>query len=250
MEILLLIIAGVVVYFLYQELNKYLKNPLSSSKYSKSSTYAKEYDIKEDPYVSEKMLDPMEKFANTELGVMLAICAQFPNRQNMQEIYRVIMQDFTTKYLHEKGQDKALYANEIDKMIGGDFYKSDLIDLAKKFLTMSYAEYKKRLRFVEFLLLLVYLDGEIDEQEKEFLLDVAANLELDNQDFNEIYSIYEEKFKNLPKKENNLDEVAKSHGFEDKEAYLKQRIDEIGLNIFGVKNPAILDSALKIREML
>lgn len=54
-----------------------------------------------------------------------------------------------------------------------------------------YGEYIKRLKLVEFFMLLVYVDGILDSKEKELFLDVGVFLQIDNQDFNEFYDNFE-----------------------------------------------------------
>ncbi|CBG40102.1 TerB family tellurite resistance protein [Helicobacter mustelae] len=233
MEYLLLIIAAGVVFYLYQSLKEYLKNPIEPRS-KKEKAEKLEYDLKEDPYyVTPKTQE--EQFGATELGVCLAICAKTPNRARMQEGYDVLMdhlleQYFSNNPLEEKYKDLA-------KQACGKEDTRGLIALAKEFLTLSYAEYKKRLKFVEFLLLLGYLDGVLDNEEKEYLLDVAANLELDNQDFNALYDAYAEKF---------AKEIPALPDFESEEAKLlalQTRVRGSNSNFLDVKSRDFLSLA-------
>lgn len=239
MEILLLIIAGAVIYYLYITLQDYLKNPLETRE--KSSKW--EYSVAQDPYVmQEQKIDPVEKSLNTEIGVLVGICAQLPSRGKNEIAYKLILEKFIANYLHSKGMD----SKEQDKIIELLNEKlPNVMDLSKRFLAMSYAEYKKRLNFVEFLLMLVYLDGKIDDEEKEYLLDVAANLELDNDDFNALYESYEQKFEALE----NEEIVKEDEENPNQDEVLKSKIEEIEIDIFGAKNPAILEAGLKVRRI-
>ncbi|WP_407380548.1 TerB family tellurite resistance protein, partial [Helicobacter sp.] len=63
--------------------------------------------------------------------------------------------------------------------------------LAGIFLDNTYGEYKKRLQFVELLLTLAWSDRELNHDEQDIILDIAAFLEIDNADFNALYESFE-----------------------------------------------------------
>lgn len=192
MEIVLLILAGAVVYYLYITLQEYLKNPITPlSKDSNISTAKiEEYDLSLDPYVNA---DPLDKLKKTESGLMVAITNRFL---------------FFSKGLHSLENNptkKALidgFIEGLSKQLAGAFEDpkkslqeifrltdttEDLQNLCKMFLQSTYGEYKKSLKLIEFLFALAYSDRELDENEKENIIDIAAFLELNNDDFNQIY---------------------------------------------------------------
>ncbi len=233
MEIIILIIAGIVVYYLYVSLQEYLKNPLHK-KQEKDDDF---YHIKQDPYAQE-IKEEKNGFEATELGVMLAIINQLPHKDKITQAFDLILHCLIKQY--------CVYHPQISQQEALDFLKQEnqrgLDDWAKEYLKLSYAEYKKRLKFVELLLLLAYLDGALDDLKKEYILDVAAILQLDNEDFNQLYDAFEKQFSQEENKE-----IEKS---QDKD--LQAVIQEQFFDIFDPKNHAksLLHAALQIREAL
>ncbi|OBV28867.1 hypothetical protein BKN38_03580 [Helicobacter sp. CLO-3] len=63
--------------------------------------------------------------------------------------------------------------------------------LAEIFLDNTYGEYKKRLYFVGVLLELAWSDGELNTKEQDIILDIAAFLDIENDDFNALYDSFE-----------------------------------------------------------
>lgn len=240
MEFLILIIAGVVVYYLYVTLQEYLKNPMQKN--SRESEEIFDYSSKEDPYKNLEFQEgqEMQRFSHTELGVMLEIIKRIPQKEKNAEVIEKIVKNFIEQYvaIYPDMQKDSTKANEFFLEQPTD---KSLVDVASEFLSFSYAEYKKRLRFVEFLLMLLYLDGVLSEDKKEFLLDVASVLELDNEDFNKIYDAYEQQFEKLEAESDT----------EENNISLEEAI-KAQINIFDSKNISkdLLEDALRIRKSL
>lgn len=79
-------------------------------------------------------------------------------------------------------------------------------------LTQSYAnltkgQYKSRLKLVEYLIALAYADGELGSEEREVILDVAAYLEIHNDDFNALYDAFERFYTHALPVDSNLQEA-------------------------------------------
>ena len=189
MEFVILIVAGLVVYYLYVSLQEYLKNPLHKRRDDEVADI-----LEDDPYMQLEATPSknLEGFGASELGVMLALLKNFPHQEKLQETMGLIVETFIAQYYKNNPQ---IPQNGSEAM---EFFKTceekDTQLLAEELLKQTYAEYKKRLKFVEFLLFLGYLDGELDAQEKEYILDIAALLNLDNEDFNGIYDAFEARF--------------------------------------------------------
>lgn len=193
MEIILLILAGAVVYYLYITLQEYLKNPITPlSKDSNITTTNKneDYDLSLDPYVNA---DPLDKLKKTESGLMVAITNRFlflskglDNLEN-NPTKKALLDGFI------EGLSKQLTGTfeepkkSLQEIFGATDTIEDLQSLCKMFLQSTYGEYKKSLKLIEFLFALAYSDRELDENEKENIIDIAAFLELNNEDFNQIY---------------------------------------------------------------
>lgn len=193
MEIILLILAGAVVYYLYITLQEYLKNPITPLSKDSSITTAnknEEYDLSLDPYVN---VDPLDKLKKTESGLMVAITNRF---LFFSKGFHSLENNPTKKALIDgfiEGLSKQLVGSfeepkkSLQEIFRATDTTQDLQNLCKMFLQSTYGEYKKSLKLIEFLFALAYSDRELDENEKENIVDIAAFLELNNDDFNQIY---------------------------------------------------------------
>ena len=86
--------------------------------------------------------------------------------------------------------------------------------LAQVFLDNTYGEYKKRLHFVGFALMLSWSDKVLEEKEQDVILDIAAFLQLENAEFNELYDSFELRFSKT--KETNEENKEKESNKEEK----------------------------------
>lgn len=191
MEIILLILAGAVVYYLYITLQEYLKNPITPLSKDSNLPTSKtiEYDLSLDPYVNA---DPLDKLKKTEAGLLVAMAGKFlssskalndlENNPAKKALVDGFIEGLSKDVSGFEEPQKSLQEifNTPDKT-------QDLQNLCKMFLQSTYGEYKKSLKFIEFLFALAYSDKELDENEKETIIDIAAFLQLNNDDFNQIY---------------------------------------------------------------
>ena len=230
MEFILLIIAGIVVYYLYISLQDYLKKPLHQT--ILKNRQEEEYDLDNDPYNVLAQEDNQNKLFKTELGLMLMIIAQIPTRQ--KDLIEVILKDVSDKYLLHYPDFNA--KENLNEFLKNPHSEENPSELAKLLLKMLYAEYKRRLQFVSFLLFIMFLDGRLDEKEMEFLLDVASELELDNADFNQVLDEFNLNFKEMQE-------------IKDAQA-LKEAIQEEMFDLFDYKyqNKDIVQMAVKIYQ--
>lgn len=190
MEIVLLILAGVVIYYLYITLQEYLKNPVSIEKKDTSST-SLEYDIAQDPYVQA---DPLEKLRKSEFGIMSLIVTKIIPNYDKKEVENILieglLEDIANTNTHNFTNSALL--KDIQEILRSNQKDSQSLEqLCKQYLQATYGEYKKRLKLVEFLFALAYADGTLEESERENIIDIAAFLELSNDDFNQIYDDFE-----------------------------------------------------------
>lgn len=186
MEILLLIIAGVVLYYLYNGFQDYMKNPY---KKDEDVGYKAEYNIEESPYVQET--DEM-KIKKTEFGVLASILQCITNADgDVCKLEKELVSDMLDDIAKELSDYKD--AREILQTIFNN-NKDNLDDLAESFASLTKGEYKKRLKVIEFLFALAYADGKLDDNEREKIIDVAAIFELNNDDFNKLYDDFENEY--------------------------------------------------------
>lgn len=242
MEFVLLIIAGAVVYYLYISLQEYLKNPLKQrDQEEKISNFNNPYEVLQPESLQEKYL-------TTELGAMQAVILSIPNCK--KEYLRAIAQCMGEWYrIHYTGFDYKPQEKELLEY-GGE------VDYSK-LLNATYAEYKKRLNFVGLMLVVMYLDGKLDEQERELLLDVAAHLSLENTDFNALYDEFKAGFKEVYQEDTQVEEdktkqETSAEESKDMTKDLNGIFKEGLIDIFDYKNQnkSFLDSALKLYKRL
>lgn len=252
MEILLLIIAGVVLYMLYNSFSDYMKNPYKVPTQDIRDGLASEYKPQDNPYIQ---LTDEDRIKKTEFGIlaqMLALIAQSDGKVCALE--RELLNDLfddMAKELNEYNDYKdALSSLQkiFDEAQGGS-----LDALAESFVEATKGEYKKRVKVVEFLFALAYSDGVLDENEREKIIDVAAIFELNNDDFNKIYDDFERKYsQNLSiTKENALKILGLKKDFisSDLESAYHEKIKEKKQNIFkGLNKSFEVDSLREIDE--
>ena len=241
MSFLLLIIAGVVIYYLYNTLEEYLKNPHKPTTKPKE---AQEYEPPKDkPY---SLPTPKDKLANSYAGASIGmlnallqaginpsakspsllqtiLINNFIKQLNLQDSQENMLRnmikgvDFSTLESSQKNtaQDSNIAS---DSTVTSDSKEQDLPQdekpisaLAQVFLDNTYGEYKKRLHFVGFALMLAWSDKELSEKEQDVILDIAAFLQLENAEFNELYESFELRFGNTKEeKESNKNDKSQA----------------------------------------
>ncbi len=180
MEIILLIVAAIVLFYFYNTLKEYLKNPLNP----KAKT--EEYELKDDPYLLVQS-SPLDKFKQTQVGAYMRLLKFLDIQKNaLDNALRTLFINELERSLNTEQQNlaKELLNEPVDK-------KENFESLCQEIADHTHGEYTKRLKLVEFLMLLAYADGILDSKEKELFLDVGAFLQIDNHDFNELYDNFE-----------------------------------------------------------
>ncbi|WQV01449.1 TerB family tellurite resistance protein [Helicobacter pylori] len=180
MEIILLIVAAIVLFYFYNTLKEYLKNPLNP----KAKT--EEYELKDDPYLLVQS-SPLDKFKQTQVGAYMRLLRFLEIQKNaLDNALRTLFINELERSLNTEQQNlaKELLNEPVDK-------KENFESLCQEIADHTHGEYAKRLKLVEFLMLLAYADGILDSKEKELFLDVGAFLQIDNHDFNELYDNFE-----------------------------------------------------------
>ncbi|WQU98650.1 TerB family tellurite resistance protein [Helicobacter pylori] len=180
MEIILLIVAAIVLFYFYNTLKEYLKNPLNP----KNKT--EEYELKDDPYLLVQS-SPLDKFKQTQVGAYMRLLKFLDIQKNaLDNALRTLFINELERSLNTDQQNlaKELLNEPVDK-------KENFESLCQEIADHTHGEYTKRLKLVEFLMLLAYADGILDSKEKELFLDVGAFLQIDNHDFNGLYDNFE-----------------------------------------------------------
>ncbi len=218
MEILLLVIAGIVLYMLYTSFSDYMKNPYKLPSQDIEG-YRSEYKPQDNPYIQ---LTDEDRIKKTEFGILAQILALIAKSDGKvcaleRELLKDLFDDMA-KELNEYNDYKDAHSS-LQKIFDEVGANADLDALANAFVEATKGEYKKRVKVVEFLFALAYSDGVLDENEREKIIDVAAIFELNNDDFNKIYDDFERKYSDSVaiSKDKALELLGLSEGFTRKE---------------------------------
>lgn len=193
MEIVLLLIAGVVIYFLYNTLQEYLKNPIQQQQ-----SYTKRVDIApidfENPY---KEMARVDKVKSSEFGVLAAILGHLVwSDDKVCPLEKELLDEILTDMAAESKNPK-LSKEELNKIVMEQKNNDTMLlidDLCEDYVALTKGEYKKRLKVVEFLFALAYADGVLSDDERDCIVDIAAFFELANEDFNALYESFEQTY--------------------------------------------------------
>ncbi len=235
MEIVLLIIAGIVLYYLYNGFQDYMKNPY---KRNEEKDYRAEYNPSDNPYVEPTKEDRIKK---TEYGVLAGILQVVASSDGKvcnleKELISDMLDDMANELadVYSKNEAREVLQNIFDNN------KEDADNLASAFAELTKGEYKKRLKLVEFLFAVAYADGNLDDSERDNIIDIAAILELNNDDFNKIYddfeAMYSQKVEMNESRALEILALESDYTKDELESSYKQRIKDNKQNILSSKN--------------
>lgn len=245
MEVLLLIIAGVVLYMLYNSFTDYMKNP-----YKAQQQEEVEYKPSDNPYTEITNEDRIRK---NEFGILTQILAHIAKSDGkVCKLEKELLNDILDDIANEL-QDFKDARESLDIIFNEAVKNSNLDELANAFVDATKGEYKKRVKVIEFIFALAYADGSLDEVEREKIIDVAAIFELNNDDFNRIYDDFENKYNQNQKitKSNALKllDLDKDFTLQELENAYHQKIKGKNQNIFKSLNKSYdSDSVREIDE--
>lgn len=181
-EIILIAIASGVLYYLYVTLKEYLSNEANQNRFMQGG---REERTQETPVLELSFQDKVKK---SEFGTLVGILGYVANADGAicpleKEVAKSMFDEMAQEMSKFGGKEELQEAFE---QIFEEKNKN-IQELCGRFCDLTKGEYKKKLKVVEFCFVLGYADGELNEPTKEAILDVAALLELDNQDFNGLY---------------------------------------------------------------
>lgn len=188
MELVLLLIAGVVVYYLYNALQDYLKNPLHQNPQQMQDARNDSPIVFDNPYVE---MSREEKARGSEFGVLAAILGRVAwSDGQLCALEKQLLNEMLSDMAAESKNPK-LSVSDLEEIIAEQKESTlSLEELCEEYVALTKGEYKKRLKVVEFLFALSYADGELSQGEEECIVDIAAFFELTNEDFNSIYEAF------------------------------------------------------------
>lgn len=208
-EIILIAIASGVLYYLYLTLKEYLGNEANQKRFMQRGIEEKNDQT---PILELSLEDKVRK---SEFGTLVGILGYVANADGAicpleKEVARSMFDEIAQEMI------KLGKKEELQEVLEQIFEEKDrnIQELCGRFSDLTKGEYKKKLKVVEFCFVLGYADGDLNEATREAIIDVAALLELDNQDFNGLYddfakenspeiSLQEAKeiFRDIPKEE-------------------------------------------------
>ena len=230
MEFVLLVIAAGVVFYLVKTLKEYLNNPIRPLETDSRAQQTREITQKEE----EVILSPKDKLKNTEYGILTRMLG----RLSYADHESCILEEKLVEGMIEDMSRDSMAPKSLFMEIYKESKNEDMVELALLFRDETIGQYKKRLKVVEFAFALAYADGNFSEEEEQLIVDIAANLEIENEDFNQLYDEFKSKNDGeaeLVDRKKALEIVGLSSEFDQKE--LNKKIDDL----FQQKRQNILD---------
>lgn len=193
MEILLLITI-VIIAIAFMNFKDYLSNPHKRPQIQDSNnTFKEEFQSYEDPY---KTPSKEEKIRKSEYGIMVSLMSKLAQSDGRiceleEELMESTIEDIAQAILLQSAMNQK---QEILGILHSIFQNTteSVEELTLAYAELTKGQYKSRLKLVEYLLSLAYADRILGEREREVILDVAAYLEIQNDDFNALYDAFVE----------------------------------------------------------
>lgn len=207
MEILLLITI-VIVAIAVINFKDYLNNPHKRPRIQTKEEFEGDSSLEsyENPYKDKpqpQVLNREQKIRNSEYGLIVALLSKMAQSDGKVCVLELeLMENTILDITDALMQQSAMYQrDEILEILHNIFKHTEqsVEELAQSYANFTKGQYKSRLKLVEYLLSLAYADGELNVNEREIILDVAAYLEIDNTDFNAMYNAFEEYYSNESK---------------------------------------------------
>ncbi|MEN5386626.1 TerB family tellurite resistance protein [Aliarcobacter skirrowii] len=134
---------------------------------------------------------------NHEAGLLVALMAKVAKADGKvgeleAEILKHTFTDISTHF--ENSQEvrdglKKLYDNEKENF-------QNLITICNRLFTLTKHDYNKRVKYLEYMLNLAFIDGDFSKQEQEITEDIAQALKIDSKDYFNLISNFENFYKN------------------------------------------------------
>ena len=178
MELILFLIAAGIIFYLYKTFQSYLSNPIAPTDRDTLQLQRQQEYVEERPILTEK-----EKLKNSEYGLIISILGKLSIADSKscvleERLVKSIIEDMS----HDIDQPQELFLE-----IYRESHNDDIQELAELFANETIGQYKKRLKIVEFMFALSYADGNFSKEEEDSIINVAATLEIENDDFNNLY---------------------------------------------------------------
>lgn len=196
MEILLLITI-IIVAIAIINFKDYLNHPHKRPHIHNEENH-NELSEYQNPYKNQEQISSLnqeEKIRNSEYGLIIALLSKLAQSDGKVcelelELMENTIQDIAEALCLQSAMNQKEKILEILHKIFNSTNGS-VESLAQSYASLTKGQYKSRLKLVEYLLSLAYADGKLGSDEREVILDVAAYLEINNDDFNKLYDTFE-----------------------------------------------------------
>ncbi|ANV97538.1 hypothetical protein BBW65_01365 [Helicobacter enhydrae] len=186
MELILMIVAIGVMYYLYNVLTEYLQNEDNDRlfRYGRGEGEMPIMEIKVRPIEQSEF----EKLQSSEYGTIMAILGYVANADGEvcvleKQMAYAVSEDMLGDTKNKTENTLAYYRQIFDESTND----ADIQTLCQRFQDFTKGEYKKRLKVLEFCFAMGFADGVLNEKTQEAILDVGSFLDIANEDFNRIY---------------------------------------------------------------
>ena len=182
-----------------------------------------------------------DKVKSSEFGVLAAILGYLVwSDKKVCSLQEQLLDEMLTDMAIESKNPK-LSKDELKTILMEQENPSiSLEELCEEYVTLTKGEYKKRLKVVEFLFVLAYADGVLEESEKDCIIDIAALFEIANEDFNALFEqfeqVYIQEVSMNEKDAKNLFGITEIPSKEELETIYHRLIKDAKQNIFDNKN--------------
>ncbi|STQ86536.1 hypothetical protein LS73_003785 [Helicobacter muridarum] len=229
MELILFFIAAGIIFYLVKSFKVYLSNPISSLDSESSPTQW------QDIPTQEVMMTPKEKLKSSEYGILVSMLGKLSYADGKSCI---LEQKLVNSIIDDMAKD-SLQPRSLFMEIYEESSNDDIRDLATLFRDETIGQYKKRVKVIEFMFALAYADGYFSPQEEDCIIDVAAILEIENEDFNALYDEFKQINQDNYSNQMSVERAKEVLGVDD-DVSLAQ-LDDIFNALFQEKQQHILD---------
>lgn len=228
MELVLFLIAAGIIFYLYKTFQEYFSNPIVPNDRDILQPQRQVEYVEERPILSAK-----EKLQISEYGIIVRILGKL----SFVDSKSCLLEEKLVKALIDDMARDMDQPQELFLEIYQESENEDIQELAELFANETIGQYKKRVKIIEFMFALSYADGNFSKEEEDAIINVAAILEIENDDFNRLYDNFEALNKQyvLPSKE----EALQLYGLN--EGYTKEDLDSKYNEIFAQKRQNVLD---------
>ncbi len=245
MEIILVVIIGVIFFYLFKSFQGYIQNPhhkfennssrgnnqrdsSSKERFGRGGGFGSKSSGEEFGFFKSIKKDTSPTYK--EYKLIIALMAKVAKADGSVSELEAELVSNTLNDLSRDFPDPAEAREELKKIFSEEKDRSDNVEeLALEFSKVTKGEYYKRVKVMEFLLNIAYIDSVLSDEERDIIIDIAAFFELSNEDFNKIYDEFDKFYKDGKKKVQSSDEAYGILGLsrEDSDEDVKKKYREL-----------------------